>query len=66
MKSLRLSFIVSLLLFLFSISNTVAQTVFTTKTGEKYHVETCRYLKYSKRAIDIEKAKGWGKGCRVF
>lgn len=53
MKQLRL------LLFIVSIafsSNVLAQTVYTTKTGEKYHKKTCRYLKYSKIEIIIDKA----------
>ena len=48
-----------LLLFVLSIafsSNVLAQTVYTTKTGEKYHKETCRYLKYSKKILTIDKA----------
>ncbi|WP_370477222.1 hypothetical protein [Tamlana flava] len=34
-----------------------SQTVYTTKSGEKYHKSTCHYLKYSKREITLEKAK---------
>ena len=37
-----------------------AQTVYTTKTGEKYHTKTCRYLKYSRVEIDIKKAQEYG------
>lgn len=33
-----------------------AQSVYTTKTGEKYHKENCQYLKYSKKEITLEKA----------
>ena len=53
MKQLRL------ILFLISIafsSNVLAQTVYTTKTGEKYHKSSCRYLKYSKKELTIDKA----------
>ena len=32
------------------------ETVYITKTGEKYHRESCRYLKYSKKAITLEEA----------
>lgn len=49
-------------------SPSIAQTVFITKTGEKYHKKTCRFLKYSKKAIDIERALHLGyvpcKGCK--
>ena len=48
------------LLMLFIISSFIsvtAQTVYVTKTGEKYHTESCRYLKYSKIAIDLAKAQ---------
>ncbi|WP_323787903.1 hypothetical protein [Psychroserpens sp.] len=53
MKQLRL------LVFIFSIvfsSNVLAQTVYTTKTGEKYHKSACRYLKFSKIELPIAKA----------
>jgi len=53
MKQLRL------LVFILAIalsSNVLAQTVYTTKTGEKYHKQTCRYLKYSKKELTIDKA----------
>ena len=57
MKSLRI------LLFFISIafiSNIDAQTVYTTKTGEKYHKGSCKYLKYSKKEITLKKAKSLG------
>jgi len=38
-----------------------AQTVYITKTGEKYHKESCQYLKYSKIEIDLAKAVELGK-----
>jgi hypothetical protein len=34
-----------------------AQTVYITKTGEKYHQEACRYLSKSKISIELKKAK---------
>ncbi|TVZ60044.1 hypothetical protein NA63_2592 [Flavobacteriaceae bacterium MAR_2010_105] len=37
-----------------------AQSVYTTKTGEKYHKENCRYLKNSKKEITLEKALALG------
>lgn len=33
------------------------QTVYITRTGAKYHRSSCRYLKYSKIPISLEKAK---------
>jgi len=33
-----------------------AQTVYVTKTGEKYHKSSCHYLKNSKKEITLEKA----------
>lgn len=33
------------------------QTVYITRTGSKYHRSSCRYLKYSKIPIALEKAK---------
>ncbi len=53
MKLLR----ILIILFLTSCVNTIdAQTVYTTKTGKKYHNETCKYLKYSKKEITLRKA----------
>ncbi|MDC8001791.1 hypothetical protein POV26_12150 [Aequorivita todarodis] len=47
-------------------SNSPAQTVYTTKTGEKYHTATCRYLKYSKKEITLEQAIDLGyQACSV-
>ena len=48
MKTLRTFLIVISIVFT---SNSIAQTVFITKTGEKYHKKSCRYLKYSKKEI---------------
>ncbi|MEW4923952.1 hypothetical protein [Algibacter sp. 2305UL17-15] len=41
-------------------SHLTAQTVYTTKTGEKYHKAHCKYLKYSKKEIILKKAKEFG------
>jgi methylphosphotriester-DNA--protein-cysteine methyltransferase len=63
MKTIRL------FLFIFAIaltSNGIAQTVYTTKTGEKYHKSNCRYLKQSKKETTIKKAKAQGyQACKV-
>lgn len=52
----------TLLVFItFAFVNTVvAQAVYTTKTGEKYHTSSCRYLKVSKKEYTLEKAKAFG------
>lgn len=53
-------------LFFFTFSNVVSQTVYTTKSGKKYHKSSCRYLKYSQKQITIEKAKLTGyTACKV-
>lgn len=41
------------------------QTVYITRTGAKYHRGSCRYLKYSKIAISLEKAKRSYGPCSV-
>lgn len=63
MKALR----ILLLLILFTLSYSIpAQTLYTTKTGEKYHKGSCHYLKYSKKAIKLDKAKELGyQACKV-
>ena len=61
----------NLRLFLFLValaytSSLTAQTVYTTKTGKKYHKSSCRYLKYSKKYITLKKAKSLGyQACLV-
>jgi hypothetical protein len=46
-----------LLLFCIAVQ---AQTVYITKTGTKYHEETCRYLSKSKISVELTKAKEGG------
>lgn len=41
-------------------SHGISQTVFITKTGEKYHKKSCRFLKHSKKEIQLEKALNLG------
>ncbi len=54
------------LVFLGCTSNSPAQTVYTTKTGEKYHNGTCRYLKHSKKEITLAQAINLGyQACSV-
>ncbi len=63
MKALRILLLFILFTLNYSIS---AQTVYTTKTGKKYHKSNCRYLKYSKKEIKLEKAKALGyQACKV-
>lgn len=40
--------------------DTTSQTVYITKTGEKYHRGSCRYLRKSKISISLSKAKTRG------
>lgn len=63
MKPLRIVFLFISIAF---VSNIYAQTVYTTKTGKKYHKDSCRYLKYSKKETTIDKAKALGfEACSV-
>ena len=57
MKILKLLLFLGLMAFTFEIS---AQTIYVTKTGEKYHKSSCRYLKNSKNEITLEVAKSRG------
>ena len=42
------------------------QTVYVTRTGEKYHRDDCRYLKKSKKSIKLSKAVDSGyTPCKV-
>ena len=41
------------------------QTVYVTRTGTKYHRGSCRYLKYSKIAIALDKAKQNYSPCSI-
>ncbi len=63
MKIIKLLFLIVTLAY---VSNVSAQSVYTTKTGEKYHKTTCKYLKYSKKEITLEKAISLGyQACKV-
>lgn len=53
-------------LFLSFTTWTSAQTVYVTKTGEKYHLADCRYLKYSKISTTLAEAQDNGyEACKV-
>ncbi|WP_159020635.1 hypothetical protein [Algibacter sp. L3A6] len=46
-----------LFIILFTVTTSViAQSVYTTKTGEKYHKSSCKYLRYSKKEYTLVKA----------
>ena len=63
MKAVKVLLFVVTMLYTISIS---AQTVYVTKTGEKYHKASCRYLKYSTKEIELEKAIALGfEACKV-
>ena len=63
MKSFKIVILFIALSFGYSV---LSQTVYTTKTGEKYHKSSCHYLKYSKKEIKIDKAKALGyKACKI-
>ncbi|MEM6718371.1 MAG: hypothetical protein AAF611_03550 [Bacteroidota bacterium] len=58
--------IIVFIFFLFNFSNATSQTVYTTKSGEKYHKINCRYLKYSRYQTTIDSAKIFGyTACKV-
>ncbi|MDR6969007.1 hypothetical protein J2X31_003033 [Flavobacterium arsenatis] len=55
-----------LLVFLVTTTTVFSQTVYITKTGEKYHKETCAHLRKSSISITIEEALERGYGaCKV-
>ena len=63
-KEYKILIITLFAVFTFCIAN--AQTVYITKTGAKYHKETCSYLKYSKIAISLKDAQDQGyTACKV-
>ena len=63
MKALRVFLLFVTITLGYSIT---AQTVYTTKSGKKYHKSSCHYLKYSKNAIPLDKAKALGyTPCKV-
>lgn len=54
------------LILLSCTQNSPAQTVYTTKTGEKYHISNCHYLKNSKKEIYLQDAIDLGyQACSV-
>ena len=67
MKTLILKFLsISLLVSVLSICDSIGQAVYVTKTGSKYHLSGCQYLKSSSMEIDLKDAKDRGYGpCSV-
>lgn len=61
MKTLKSTFL--LCLFVISCATISAQTVYVTKTGEKYHLEDCQYLKYSKIETTLQEAQMYYDPC---
>lgn len=65
-KGPRLYVVLLLAFSLLASQPTKAQQVYVTKSGEKYHLTTCQYLKSSKIAIELEKALDLGYSpCKV-
>jgi hypothetical protein len=55
-----------ILFFVFIHFSMLGQNVYTTKSGEKYHTDSCQYLKTSKKEIDLQKAIELGyTACKV-
>ena len=57
-----------LIVFLLILASTwlIAQTVYITNTGEKYHSSGCRYLSKSKNSISLSDALNQGyEACKV-
>ena len=51
---------INLFFLLLFITNGIAQKFYVTKTGNKYHLQNCHYLKHSKKEITLQKAKNLG------
>ena len=47
------------------VSVTIGETVYVTKSGDKYHLDGCRYLSKSRIAMKYEDAKKDHKPCSV-
>ena len=47
-------------------TQTKEATVYITNTGERYHISSCRYLRYSKHPVSLGEAKRRGyTPCKV-
>jgi len=56
MKRASIYLVIAVGLILIALPALAGRTVYITKTGEKYHLGSCRYLKKSKIPVDIEEA----------
>ena len=56
-KAKKISTVSIVLIVVFLSTPIIAQTVYVTKTGSKYHKSSCRYLKSSKISINLADAK---------
>lgn len=43
----------------------IAETVYVTRSGKKYHREGCRYLRSEVRAISLDRARRFYEPCKV-
>lgn len=48
------------LLFSFMLSNVMAQTVYVTESGKKYHAKNCNIVKTGKTGMELSEAKKKG------
>jgi len=46
----------SAIFFILMLGNSVAQTVYVTKSGKKYHTSTCRYINQNSLSIELSQA----------
>jgi hypothetical protein len=53
-------FLLLFMFFMLAAAHAFSQTVYVTKTGKKYHVQTCRYLSRSSIPISLANAIGAG------
>ena len=63
---MKIKVFLGIILLILYTASCEGQIVYVTKTGKKYHQESCRFLKYSKKEITIKKAKEFGfLACRI-
>ncbi len=53
-------FKITAIALLFSFSKLIAQTVYVTETGKKYHERNCKVAKTGKKGIELAEAKKLG------
>jgi hypothetical protein len=57
---MKKDFLLLLMFFIVGAGQAFSQTVYITKTGKKYHVQTCRYLNRSSIPISLADARAAG------